>query len=297
MEDFPQTRPIPRLAVKPKRRPVTLIVGIICKDGIVMAADSQTTWQTGKTWLTKKMTPVDHLQGRILIAESGSTITSGKTVEFIQEALSNPIALTDVTAPEIVRIAIRKTREQLRETHFNCESEELQHIIDNEDLNCGLMVAYYNDGADIPPALFTVKLTTCMVTKATKFYEVLGSGSDLADCLLTDLCSPDTDCVTAAAIAIHVVEAAKRFDPYCGGPPRIGIIRRNPLKYFDPPILLSEYDTQEMVKMVASVEEETRQKRNEILREAMKQRANRLVEQFMSRKTPMPGGKQPPTNL
>src|SRR5258708_32055200 len=118
-----------RLRRKPTKRskPVTLIVGIICKDGIVVAGDSQTTWGSKKSWLANKISESDFANGGAIVAESGAVLTSSKVVEHLT-AMAKDRAI-DAPLPELASKAVRKVRDALRHQQFDCTAEELQDFI------------------------------------------------------------------------------------------------------------------------------------------------------------------------
>lgn len=55
-----QSKQLVRNPPKPKKKPVTVIVGIICKEAIILASDSQTTYGTTKRCDAEKMVSVTH---------------------------------------------------------------------------------------------------------------------------------------------------------------------------------------------------------------------------------------------
>lgn len=220
---------------------MTLIIGIVCKDGIVIAGDSQTTWQTGKSWEANKMTDLAHPGGHAIIAESGATITSSNILEELQKLVRDKNCLEKYSLPELAQKAVRKVRDSLRFQNFECSSEELQNIIGRNELQAVLMFAHYEGDA---PRIDTVDLVTGISQRAKKMFETVGSGSDLAHYLLSNLFQARNELVSigirekqrpateyeidteeAVMIAVYVVEIVKRYDPYCGGPSKLGIVR------------------------------------------------------------------------
>jgi hypothetical protein len=191
-------------------------------------------------------------------------------------------------------MAAREVREKFRTQQFNCSSEEFQEFMRRENLNSGLMIAHYEDG----PKIDTITLALGMANRAKLFFEAVGSGSDLAEYLLTDLCYPDMESSMASVVAVHIVEIAKQHDPYCGGPTKLGILRQpeptviHPPGWqwtpgdmlgmgYTPPVILSQSETDEIVKMVSAVEIATRQKRSEFIRTALKDRSERFMKEIM----------------
>lgn len=220
---------------------MTLIIGIVCKDGIVIAGDSQTTWQTGKSWEANKLEKLECANGFALAAESGATITSSSILEELKNQAISEEKTEKHSLPELAQMAVRKTRDKLRFQNFECSSEELEHFIDRNDLQSVLMFAHYEGDT---PRIDTISLKMGISQRAKTKFEVVGSGSDLAHYLLSNLLHAkqkldlmhaiktqrpasefQIDIEEAVQIAVYVIEVVKRHDPYCGGPTKLGIIR------------------------------------------------------------------------
>lgn len=153
-----------------RKRPVTLIVGIICKDGIVVASDSQTTWGTGKSWDAKKMNELEHIYGRALVAEAGAVITSSKAIEELQRLATIHEEVKKDGLAALLESSARQVREKLRLHHASCSSEELREIIRDEGLDFALMLAHYDYKT---PRIDTVSMTIGLALKCKKFYEAV----------------------------------------------------------------------------------------------------------------------------
>ena len=146
-------------------------------------------------------------------------------------------------------------------------------MIDRNELECQMMIAHYADG----PRLHTVSLSWGMTIAAKSHFCIVGSGSDLANYLLTESCEPNQDWKTNAAIAVNVIETVKRYDPYCGGPTKLGILTMaHGTTLYDPmtnplgvgllqPIVLTQSDTDEFVEIVMAVNERAKQYRKKIV--------------------------------
>jgi 20S proteasome alpha/beta subunit len=263
---------------KPKTRPVTLIIGIICKDGIVMAGDSQTTWDTGKSWSANKMREIKYGQARVLVAESGATLTSTDAVESLARMAEDPEMSSNHSLPELAELAIKSVRDKLRFQNFECTSEELQNFIGRNGLECELMVAHYSNG----PKIHTVRLTMGVASPARLYFETVGCGSDLANYLLTDLCEPNHGYRINTLIAAHVVETVKRHDPYCGGPVKLGVLRADP---DDSPLIFDQRQTDNFVQLVSRIDAETKQSRLRIMQDALEQEAEKEFARVMDELT------------
>src|SRR6266540_918011 len=291
-----------RRKVARKRKPVTLIVGIVCPDGIVVASDSQTTWGSGKSWTAQKMTEMIYAYGRTLVAESGAVLTSAAVVGKLSEMANDKKLFGEHSLSELAESAVRKVRDKLRSQNFDCSSEELQQFIEANELDAELMIAQY---VGIAAQIDTIKLSIGLSHRAKSFFETVGSGSDLANYLLTDLCDPKMNSREASVIAVHTVETVKRHNPYCGGPTKLGILQPPndwsgmdivlppeyeklvqsgtllPGFFQHEPILLSRTEIDDIVKIVAEVESETRQKRGEILRDALKRASAERMDEII----------------
>src|SRR4051794_31680526 len=93
------SRPDREFRFKPNpKRSKTIITGIICKDAIVLASDSQTTTDEGKRCKTKKLHSVAFRDSMCLVAESGNATLSGYFMELFRAAAAD----TTITGPRAV---------------------------------------------------------------------------------------------------------------------------------------------------------------------------------------------------
>lgn len=275
-----------------KQKPVTLIVGIICKDGIVMASDSQTTSPTMKSLDTVKMSEFRHQSDRALIAGAGAVLSSAKAIEHFMR-LAPSAGIDGTSLPEVASVAIKKTRDEFRHQQFDCSSEEFQDFLKREELGCELMLAHYEGGLTID----TVKLSMGIPYKCKSFWEAIGTGADVGSYLLKDLCTPDMECKIASVIAVHIIEAVKSHDPFCGGAVQLGILKSpvpetlpiptvlgghsfDPSRYYSPPLILPRKETDEIVQMVSEVEAATKKKRSDIIKEALEKQSGKRMEEM-----------------
>jgi ATP-dependent protease HslVU (ClpYQ) peptidase subunit len=173
-----------------KRKPVTLILGIICKDGVVISADSQTTWGSKKSWNARKMTGFGSAHGQVLVAESGSVLSSQRIAEGL-EAICQDQAFAALSMRDCAEKAAMNERSRLRSVHFDCTSEELQRNIEINELDCSLMIAHQFEGT---PSIDTIDLSTATVFRCKGIFEAIGSGSDLASYLLEDFMRAEYGC-------------------------------------------------------------------------------------------------------
>src|SRR5258708_27218441 len=83
--DAEWTCPRPTAARPKKRNPVTLIVGIVCKEEIIIATDSRTTFPSHVEDHAKKIRVIDYRHGKVLVAWSGYTAFAIDTVEIFEQ--------------------------------------------------------------------------------------------------------------------------------------------------------------------------------------------------------------------
>lgn len=175
---------------------MTIITGLICKDRIVLASDSQTTYRTSKQCDAKKITVLELSDARALIAQSGS---------------------------ELAQRAMRQLKDELRFQNCDCTVEWLQDFLLRQGWECELMMAFFYDGK---PYIYTIDLLVGIPTRINSFYGAIGCGANLGSYLLGEHAKPDMQSDLGAAVLIYVVEMVKRHDAFCGGKTKLGAIRK-----------------------------------------------------------------------
>ena len=210
---------------KPAR--MSLIVGIVCESGIVLAAESQTTYTSPQGDAiqrldTQKINVVEFGGEAVLIAETGETTYSGRAVEFFNE-LSKGKTISDYRdAAEIAQQAVRKTRETVKENlGIKSESEFKDHIF-NHNLNFALMIAHYHESK---PYIFTIRFSEGIANKRNDSFLTLGVRGDVAHYILSRCgLGGKSPFHRALLSAIYTVEEIKKMDPSCGGKVKVAII-------------------------------------------------------------------------
>src|SRR5260221_1324648 len=130
-----------RQRIQTKR--VTLIVGIICKDGIVVASDSQTTdeWGMARTDATKiyKITLADETSG--LIAAAGSVEFALQIVERVEDLAKGKRLDKSRAFADLVEEANEQMKQKERR-QFRRSSKDLQKHF--EENRCYILIANYH---------------------------------------------------------------------------------------------------------------------------------------------------------
>jgi 20S proteasome alpha/beta subunit len=211
--------------VKPKEIPVTLIVGIVCKDSAIIACESQYTYGTRKDLDAEKTSVIHFKKGGALVAESGFTDVSGRTVQFMREIakdreLDNPWAIADVAEE-----AVKRMRKFILES-LCCETrsvEETQMFFNGEQFRFDLMLAQMHDDT---PYLYTLDSRRGVVTARPR-YGIIGCGDDIADFIFKDLNFKNISWKEAIAMSIYAIEKVKDRDTACGGLTRLTTMDAN----------------------------------------------------------------------
>jgi 20S proteasome alpha/beta subunit len=281
---------------KPKRKSaVTLILGIICKDAIVLAADSQTTKGTAKQLGANKISIVEFENGRAAVAESGSASLSNAAIHILQN-LSKSRTIENEDA--IAKVAEEAVREVLcgitKHLNPNSPDDERQALLFNQDNYFELMLAYYFGNK---PCLYIVKSAWCIPVPATSFFLTSGIASDLANYILQEHTAPEMDKSLASVLAIKTVKDAIDYVEGCGMPIRVALVhkpyRKRPFKlvpvegtiigkriYGDVTVepswihLYKPERVEGIIKIISNVERKTKGSRNKKLHQALQCQSN-----------------------
>jgi 20S proteasome alpha/beta subunit len=200
---------------------VTIIIGLICKGAIVLAADSQTTRDGMKRTDAKKISVVKFGDGAILVAEAGNAGNSARAIELLKEA-AKETKITDYRQPaDMARSAMIRVKRELQEQYGNCTALELQELILRKELQAELMLGYYFDHK---PYLYTVDLAVTRCDKKLSWWSAVGCGANLGSYLLNEHTKPDMDRDVCTVLAGYIVETVCKYDAYCSSPANVGCI-------------------------------------------------------------------------
>jgi len=274
---------------------VTLIVGIICKDGIVLAADSQTTKGSyegaAKVVGTEKISVVEFANGSALVAESGAASISGAAIEIFKRKAAKKEIVDDMTVARTAEEAVREIRARIESLYpKNLPLREWQDFFYQPVNNFELMVAFYHNGK---PFIYTLEPASCIpVTSPTAYFFTSGIASNLATYVLKEHTQKDMDYEFASVVAIKVVKAAIDNVEGCGEPIKAAVIRKettpflleNPLSIIgrlSPPRLpeIRVYPPEsiaEISKIVSAVEIHARKTQNKKIQQALRKKTEKV---------------------
>jgi 20S proteasome alpha/beta subunit len=276
---------------------MTIIVGIKCRDGLVLASDSQTTYGTSKRLDTKKISLVHFEDGAALVAESGPASMSGEALRLLQKKATTQKISTDDSPALLAVDAMRELRKGQSALYPGRHSLDEWKKFYTTEGRTELAVAYWFGGK---VELYTITLDECVPSKVQGHFAAAGCGGDLAEYLLGEFCPKGLTCSLAAVVASYVVEMVKQHDACCGGPTGIGMITENPpdLKalidakeeIMTPPEcrrfrnytvgLLPQPTVDEFMKEVLAVQGQIQDKFNALTVQGFKEAANRLSQKL-----------------
>ena len=203
---------------------MTIIVGIICKNGIVVACDSQTTTENVKRPDADKITALKLADKSILVAQSGDCALAAKAVEVLGKDFTG-ISFEDYRQPaDAAQQAVAQVKREL---------VQLNNWEDRRDLETAylssnpfsLMLAYYFDKI---PYLYVLASVPGFASREYKF-AAIGCGATVGEFILSRSGAWELTPEKALAVAIYTVEEVKKVDAFCGGPTKAAFIGPNKL--------------------------------------------------------------------
>lgn len=276
---------------------MTLLAGIVCKNGIVIAADGQTTignWD--KTTNTNKINKVQAANFSILIAQSGSVRYANHAVRIIQKRAAIMAPVKDALEIEWLLIeSLKELRDEQMALYPGAVSVgEWKSFFAADDLFFELLVAYHFEGT---PYLFRINPVDCIAeSERGSFFELSGSGSGLARYLISEYAAEGMDIVVGTIMAIYTIEKVNSHHLYCSGRTRAGVIRLVPnnlfgddLKFTPSAVILDESEIGELAALFRGLENESREARNAGLILRLRERSAELIRELLDVGHPIPG--------
>jgi 20S proteasome alpha/beta subunit len=195
---------------------MSVLIGIICADAIVLAADSQITdLSTGEFSNVDKLGVVEFLENdQVLIAQGGLWPLTNRIVEKMREKAKGIRITSASTVTKIVEDSIREAKFPL---------DERQNEFVNQH-GSALLIAFY---VGETPHLYTVDCYgSGFVNAAEKHYAAIGAGAGvLASYLLSQIAPPVAFHNVAFVTAVFVIGKVKAHQKaLCGGDTKIKIL-------------------------------------------------------------------------
>ncbi len=212
---------------KSSRKPVTIAIGMLGDDAILVAADSQSTRDNVKSTKAFKLDTVLMADAEILIAQAGHVDNASMVLQSLARKAKGTSLSCDDTFAKLIQDALFEVRSEMRRQHFNCSSEELDEHMYKEELSCHILAAHYFNGL---PYIYHGNLVSGTAPKVAggrnpeQYYATAGTGRDLASYLLDEYSKPGMSFNPAFATLIYTIGEVKKHDTYCSGLTRLGFI-------------------------------------------------------------------------
>lgn len=187
--------------------PMSILIGIICPEAIVLAADSHITETCNGTFNSvNKISIVEFWPNdQVLVAQAGLWPLTNRIVEKMREKAKG----TRITSASIVT---QIAEDSIRESKIHLDEEQAQYVNENPP---ALMLAFY---IERKPYLYTVNVYGHGITSyPAEHYAAAGIGEYLANYLLREYAEPKSHSDLAIATSIFVSKKVKENTKYCGG--------------------------------------------------------------------------------
>lgn len=206
-----------------KQSRVTIILALKCKDSIVVASDSRTTYERIHRDDTRKVQPVtfaDELG--ILLATAGSDDTGAIITNQLQRLAIGEKLTGDEKPERVFQQSVLEYRKRLVEAEYGSMEGLQKARLSDDRLDCDLLIAYYFNERQ---RLYSVNVGFGLVTPRAQNYLPLGIGSEVASYLMQDLGDVSGMSTNEAIFtSIFVVDEVKKSVNGCGGNTQIGVI-------------------------------------------------------------------------
>jgi 20S proteasome alpha/beta subunit len=206
--------PQPAISARPNRKePMTILLGIMCPSGIIYAADSMMTHQDGSKSFEDKISVIQCSENMVFIAQAGCGLF---THRIAVKMARNGKGLKISKAQNVIGLA----EGSMREFKNDLKDDDQKAILQNE--GAILMVGFY---ANKIFQIFTIDAQSVMAMPARSHSVSAGHGLTLANYLLSEVATEQSDLETALATAIYVVKKVKDYNSTCGGDTTVKYLR------------------------------------------------------------------------
>jgi 20S proteasome alpha/beta subunit len=210
---------------------VTILVGIICKDGVVVASDSQAGSFKGvdvKRLDYTKIYDFSFGETKVAMTGAGEVPFIARAIELFEERAAEKHfhkarEIADLTEDVMNEINKRYVVQRMKDLGYQkSPGTPRAQLPAGDTLGFSLMLGVCCNNK---PILYTVYPDG--VAERGERYASLGSGSAFADYLLARLCTDDLSVDEAVRVAVYVIEEVKKVDLYCGGPTQVVAVTKH----------------------------------------------------------------------
>jgi 20S proteasome alpha/beta subunit len=207
----PPLGPAPKLRIIGSPISMSILIGIICPEAIVVAADSHATEKGMGTYSSvAKISVVEFWPGEeVLVAQAGLWSLTNRIIDTLRKKAVG----TRITSAETVT---KLLEDSIRESKMPLDKEQRDYVTKNPP---ALMLAFYIGKA---PCLYTVEVYGHGISvSASNHFATTGIGAYLANYLLGEFAEPKAHSDVAIATSIFVIKKVKENTKFCGGDTKI----------------------------------------------------------------------------
>lgn len=201
---------------------MTIILGLKCKDGVVIGCDSQVGYERGVPIKRLNANKIYCLTDNFAAVGAGTVAHIEKVIselrsKLVEEELKKRSLLTEPECIDIIEGIVTAL-------HKDYNIERSRFLGTNErDFFDPIVILAGRIGLEEGKEAYGLFLVHSNgVAEVIDDYATAGSGAAFAELLLKNLYFKDIDLETALSIASYTINEVKEIDPYCGGPTKLG---------------------------------------------------------------------------
>lgn len=228
---------------------MTIIVGVICKDGLVIGCDSQASSVKGVPVKRTEYTKIYEIpvggDGHALLSGAGTGAFVTRASELLGDKCKNsvcrnPREFADICEDVVTEIFKRYVIDKSKA--LGISKAKTPQVVSGS--------IQWQEEPTEPPGVILMTGIQCRVNKNPEWclytvhpdgvaeksdkYDAIGSGSAIAEYLLARLWSEKLAVEQATKVVVYVIEEVKKIDPFCGGPTQVVSLSKSGAKRLNP---------------------------------------------------------------
>jgi len=209
---------------------MTLGIGIKCKDGVVIASDSQVEFGRGVSIKRLNANKIYKINDRLAVVGSGKMASIDKAIDTISKSIKERERREgrELGLDELVDI-IEKTMTALHK-EYNIDRSEFLGRTEEDFFDATLVAGGMSEVGE--PILFLAHPDGLVEGKSD--YGTIGMGAAFAELLLKNFPIPDIEAEEAVRVALYIIKEVEEVNPDVGGPINIGFFTPEGYKELEP---------------------------------------------------------------
>lgn len=195
---------------------MTIALGFACKQGILLATDSRTTFTDGFTLpRIKKLAVIRFSDGsQALLAKAGDVTFSNRYHETLEDQAATQKCLNERSAVMVAEGALKKTRSDFLEAFYHPTNEPGAGQTHLEKHHSKFVFGYCYEGK---AHIYFLDSLGAIASPAKDEFIAIGSGNSVASVALSHVELADLTFGRSCGVAAYAIELCKRHDTGCGG--------------------------------------------------------------------------------